>query len=299
MRTHSIIHARCHSTGAILFAFAAFTGLLANLAVAFSQDRGRAHGGTTASTSENPVGEAAQLPEGVALMCGAETNAFTADSSNPLTDSEKTAGWKLLFDGKTTDGWRTYKRNDVAPGWKVVDGTLTCADPKNAGDLVTTDNFDWFELSLEYNISVGGNSGVMFHVVDGPALTWQSGPEIQLLDNKAEGGQESQLAGWLYQLYKPDIDPKTGKPIDATKPAGQWNELRVLVTPEKCETYMNGVKYYQFVLGSQDFNDHVAKSKFASMAKFAKSDSGYIALQGDHGQVAFRNIKIRPIAAKQ
>lgn len=234
-----------------------------------------------------------------ASMCSAQTKVCAADGSNSLTDSEKTAGWKLLFDGKTTEGWRTYKRNEVAPGWKVVEGVLTCVDPRNAGDLVTNDKFDWFELSLEYKISAGGNSGVIFHAIDGPATTWQSGPEVQLLDNSVEGGQESQLAGWLYQLYKPDDDPKTGKPIDSTKPAGQWNELRILVTPEKCETYVNGVKYYQFVLGSQDFNDRVAKSKFASMPKFAKSDSGYIALQGDHGQVAFRNIKIRPITAKQ
>jgi hypothetical protein len=233
------------------------------------------------------------------LMSSAEMKASAENASNALTDSEKTTGWKLLFDGKTTDGWRTYKRNDVAPGWKVVDGTLACVDPKTAGDLVTTEKFDWFELALEYNISAGGNSGVIFHTIDGPATTWQSGPEVQLLDNNAEGGQESQLAGWLYQLYKPENDPKTGKPIDATKPAGQWNELRILVTPEKCETYINGVKYYQFVLGSQDFNDRVAKSKFAPMPKFAKADSGYIALQGDHGQVAFRNIKIRPIAVKQ
>jgi len=233
------------------------------------------------------------------LMYSAEMAASADDATNALTDSEKTAGWKLLFDGKTTDGWRTYKRNDVAPGWKVVDGMLACVDPKSAGDLVTTDKFDWFELSLEYNISAGGNSGVIFHAIDGPATTWQSGPEVQLLDNDVGGSQESQLAGWLYQLYKPDNDPKTGKPIDATKPAGQWNRLRILVAPEKCETYVNDVKYYQFVLGSQDFNDRVEKSKFASMSKFAKSDSGYIALQGDHGQVAFRNIKIRPIAAKQ
>jgi len=233
------------------------------------------------------------------LMCGAEIKAFPDDTSSALSDSEKSAGWKLLFDRKTTEGWRSYKRNDVAPGWKVVDGTLACVDPKNAGDLVTTEKFDWFELSLEYNISVGGNSGVIFHAIDGPATTWQSGPEVQLLDNSMEVGQESQLAGWLYQLYKPDTDPKTGKPIDATRPAGQWNELRILVTPQKCETSMNGVKYYEFVLGSPDFNNRVAKSKFASMPKFAKSDSGYIALQGDHGQVAFRNIKIRPIIAKQ
>jgi len=89
------------------------------------------------------------------LMSSAEMKASAENASNALTDSEKTTGWKLLFDGKTTDGWRTYKRNDVAPGWKVVDGTLACVDPKTAGDLVTTEKFDWFELALEYNISAG------------------------------------------------------------------------------------------------------------------------------------------------
>ena len=74
--------------------------------------------------------------------------------------------------------------------------------------------------------------------------------------------------------------------------------MRLLITPEKCEHEINGVKYFDYVLGSKDFNDRVAKSKFHSMPDFAKSPSGYIALQGDHGQVAFRNIKIRPIEAK-
>src|SRR5262245_36704404 len=96
--------------------------------------------------------------------------------ANTLSDAEKAAGWKLLFDGKSTDGWHTYGRNDVAPGWKVLDGALVCVNPRNAGDLTTNDKFDWFELSLDYNISAGGNSGVIFHSVDGPATTWQSGP---------------------------------------------------------------------------------------------------------------------------
>src|SRR5262245_43970824 len=152
--------------------------------------------------------EIASASLAAALMCSAETKACAADTSNAVTDSEKTAGWKLLFDGKTAEGWHTYKRNDVAPGWKVVEGALTCVDPRNAGDLVTNDKFDWFELSLEYKISAGGNSGVIFHSIDGPATTWQSGPEVQLLDNSVGGTQESQLAGWLYQLYKPDDDPK-------------------------------------------------------------------------------------------
>lgn len=80
-----------------------------------------------------------------------------------------------------------------------------------------------------------------------------------------------------------------------TKPVGQWNHVRLLVSPEKCEHEINGVKYFDYALDSDDFNARVAKSKFARMPGFAKSNSGYLALQGDHGQVSFRNIKIRPI----
>jgi hypothetical protein len=85
--------------------------------------------------------------------------------------------------------------------------------------------------------------------------------------------------------------------LDATKPAGQWNQVRLLITPEKCEHEINGVKYFEYVIGSEDFQQRVAASKFGSMPDFAKSGAGYIALQGDHGQVRFRNIKIRPIGA--
>ena len=79
---------------------------------------------------------------------------------------------------------------------------------------------------------------------------------------------------------------------------GGENQVRLILSPSKCEHYINGVKYFEYVLGSDDFNDRVAKSKFGKMKNFAKSNSGYLALQGDHGQVSFRNIKIRPIEGK-
>ncbi|HEY7116839.1 MAG TPA: DUF1080 domain-containing protein [Tepidisphaeraceae bacterium] len=217
-------------------------------------------------------------------------------TTNTLTDAEKQAGWKLLFDGKDLSGWHNFRKQGVQPGWQVKDGALACVDPKHAGDIVTADKYDWFELSLDYNISEGGNSGIMFHVTDDAGSAWGTGPEVQLQDN--QHAHDPELSGWVYQLYKPPVDPKTGKPIDATKPAGQWNHVRVLISPEKCETEMNGVKYYEFVLGSPEFNERVAKSKFGKMAHFAKAESGYIALQGDHGQVSFRNIKVRPIEKK-
>lgn len=221
-----------------------------------------------------------------------------AAEPNALTDAEKSAGWKLLFDGKSTDGWRTYKKQDVNPGWKVESGELVCADPSKAKDLLSKDQYGAFELSLEYKMSPNSNSGVIFLGTEEEPTVWMTGPEVQLFDNNQPtgAGHESQLAGWLYQLYQPVADPKTGKPTDATKPAGEWNELRLLVTPEKGEVKINGVKYYDFVIGSQDWNDRVAKSKFGPMQKFAKAKTGHIALQGDHGQVAFRNIKIRPIS---
>ena len=216
---------------------------------------------------------------------------------NQLSDDEVKAGWKLLFDGKSFAGWHSFKRDDVRPGWQIKDGTLACVDPHNAGDVVTADKFDWFELSIDYNISEGGNSGIMFHVTNDGSAIWATGPEVQLEDNVKAG--DPIRCGWLYNLYQPPDDPKTGKPLDATKPVGEWNNVRIVVAapPAKSEVDVNGVKYYDFVWNSDDFKARVAKSKFRGMSDFAKHDSGFIGLQGDHGAVAFRNIKIRPIPA--
>ena len=231
----------------------------------------------------------------LALFAGISLPVTAGDEAknNTLTDAEKAVGWKLLFDGKTLNGWHNFKRDTIRPGWQVKDGTLACVDPHNAGDIVTADKFDWFELQLDYNISEVGNSGIMYHVNDAGGAAWASGPEIQLEDNAKAA--DPQRCGWLYALYQPADDPKTGKPLDATKPAGEWNHLRILISREKCVHEVNGVKYVEYVLGGDDFNARVAKSKFGKMPLFAKSDTGSLALQGDHGQVSFRNLKIRPL----
>jgi Domain of Unknown Function (DUF1080)/Peptidase of plants and bacteria len=215
---------------------------------------------------------------------------------NVLTDAEKAAGWKLLFNGADLAGWHSFKRDGVRPGWQVKDGALVCVDPHDAGDIVTIGKFGAFELELDYNISEGGNSGIIFHVTDEGGAVWATGPEFQLEDNAKAA--DPQRCGWLYALYEPPIDPQTSKTLDATKPAGEWNHVRLVISPEKCEHFINGVKYFEYVLGSDDFNARVARSKFGKMSLFAKSDTGYLALQGDHGQVSFRNIKVHPIATK-
>ena len=234
---------------------------------------------------------------GLAVVGALGFTAARAAEINTLTDQEKAAGWRLLFNGKDFTGWHNFKMDEVRPGWVVKDGSLVCADPHNAGDIVTADQFDWFELELDYNISEAGNSGIMYHVTDaGPAI-WATGPEFQLEDNVKAA--DHIRCGWLYALYQPPTDPKTGKPLDATKPVGEWNHVRLVLTPEKCEHIINGVKYFEYVLGSEDFKSRVANSKFAKMPYFAQFDSGYIGLQGDHGQVSFRNIKIRPVTPKK
>jgi hypothetical protein len=221
--------------------------------------------------------------------------ASTPTASNLLTPAEKAAGWQLLFNGTDFEGWRNFKRAGTRPGWAVREGALVCANPQDAGDLVTTGIYDWFELELDYNISEGGNSGIIFHVSDDGGAVWASGPEFQLEDNAK--AKDPQRCGWLYALYEPPTDPGTGKPLDATKPAGEWNHVRLVISPEKCEHVINGVKYFEYVLGSDEFKARVAKSKFASMPLFAKVPRGRLALQGDHGEVSFRNIKLRPLPA--
>ncbi|HEX4145052.1 MAG TPA: DUF1080 domain-containing protein [Pirellulales bacterium] len=222
---------------------------------------------------------------GMGTLGAAPQPAGADEAPNTLSDAEAKAGWKLLFDGKTTSGWRNFKKPDISPGWKVEDGALVRAE-KGAGDIITDEQFGAFELVLDYKIAPEGNSGLMYHVSEEANRPPMVGPEVQIQDNKL--GHDPQLSGWLYQLY-PSKE-------DATKPAGEWNHLRILITPAKCEHWMNGVKYCEYVIGSDDWDARVAKSKFAKWPTFGKPTRGHICLQDHNSLVSFRNIKIRPIA---
>jgi Domain of Unknown Function (DUF1080) len=209
---------------------------------------------------------------------------------NQLSDTEKAAGWQLLFDGKdASQWWRGYNKDILPEGWKAEDGALTC---HKGGDIVTKEEFDSFELSLDWKIGEAGNSGVMFKVHEGNHKPGFSGPEAQILDNIK--GKDPQKAGWVHSLYAASVD--------TTKPVGEWNHLVIKCqkTPAgtyKCENWLNGTKYVEYEIGSPDWFERVAQSKFAKAPDFAQPGPGHIDLQ-DHGDdVAFRNIKIRPLPA--
>ncbi|HEX3871563.1 MAG TPA: galactose-1-epimerase, partial [Pirellulales bacterium] len=226
-------------------------------------------------------------PRGYAIWAAAIEPTLTQlmnATPNSLSEAEKASGWKLLFDGKSTKGWRNYQARDVNSLWVVKDGAMTLTE-KGAGDLITADQYDWFELEIEYNITPAGNSGIMYRVTEDGKKPYETGPEIQVQDNVE--GHDPQRAGWLYQMY--------AATMDATKPAGQWNHLRIVLSPDKCEHWMNGVKYVEYVIGSDDWKTRIAQSKFAKLPLFAQAAKGYICLQ-DHGNVvSYRSIKIRPI----
>ena len=224
---------------------------------------------------------------------------------NQLTASEERGGWELLFDGTSTAGWRNYQSNSISEGWIVRDGALSRVG-KGAGDLVTEKKYAAFEMTLEYRISQGGNSGVMFHVMETEDKPWKTGPEIQIQDNV--GGSDPEKSGWLYQFYKsPLVKPvrrnggkqpaatNSQERIDATRPAGEWNQLYIRIAPGDCLIMMNGLRYSGFSMGDEQWNKLLARSKFSAFPNFGNAGEGHICLQ-DHGnEVAFRNIKIREI----
>lgn len=203
---------------------------------------------------------------------------------NQLTDDEKNDGWELLFNGKDLSQWRNFKGEGVREQWIVEDGAFTLTK-KGGGDIMTKKQYGAFEIKFDYKISKGGNSGFMYHVTEEENTPWKTGPELQIQDNV--DGKDPQKAGWLYQLYA----AKT----DATNPAGEWNTVHVIITPDKCVHYMNGTKYVEYVKGSKDWDEKVAASKFSKFPKFGKPTKGHINFQ-DHGNVvSFRNVKIKDL----
>ena len=213
-----------------------------------------------------------------------------APRPNRLSAAESEAGWRLLFDGQNCDSWRGFKREGLPEqGWTARDGELVHTAGAGGGDIVTRETFGDFELSLEWKIAPGGNSGIMFRVTeDGPA-TWSTGPEMQVLDDAAHGDGSSTLtsAGALYAL----VSCREA----AVRPAGEWNATRIRVVAGQVDFWLNEKHVVSIDMAGEEFASLVAASKFSSMPGFAKASRGHIALQ-DHGdEVRFRNIKIRDL----
>ncbi len=260
--------------------------LAALLAVACQGDSGR-------SDSQGAPGPGA-----------ANTASPATPPPNTLTEAERTAGWRLLFDGETSAGWRGYNL-DAFPdtGWAVIDGALvvgaTATDPDVpiGGDIVTTEPFADFDLKFEFMLSEVANSGVLYRVIEEPgAAIWHNAPEYQVLDDpayiaasEAPGTMDmnTHLTGDNYDLHSAGEKTLHGP--------GQWNTARIRVANNHVEHWLNGTKTVEYVLGSPEWEQLVAASKFAPFPGYGRAPSGPIGLQ-DHGRnVFYRNIKILPL----
>lgn len=221
-------------------------------------------------------------------------------AANTLTEEEKSAGWQLLFDGTSLDGWKRYGHDTIGPLWSVQDGTIVCdgeglteGTANNGGSLMTTRQFGNFELSVDWKISPGGNSGILYHVVEKPEYKhdYETGPEYQVMDDKGWKGdslQPAQLAGSNYDMFE-------APPTKKLMPVGEWNTARLIYNNGHVEHWLNGEKVVEFEEGSPEYNERYQKSKWTQYPGWNKSKTGSISLQ-DHGApVYYRNVKIREL----
>jgi len=233
---------------------------------------------------------------------GFQGEAPASQAPNTLSDAEKADGWKLLFDGKTTNGWRNFKKETIGKSWIIKDDAIMLNAMPSAdgwkiadgGDIITDGEYENFEMTMEWKISACGNSGIFFNVTEDDQydFVWQTGPEMQVLDNAChpDAKYPTHRAGDLYDM----IECK----YVVVNPAGQWNQVRLIVNNGKAEHWLNGRKVVEYEMWTPEWDAMVKTSKFNGdyFKDFGKAKKGHIALQ-DHNdsRVWYRNIKIKEL----
>lgn len=228
---------------------------------------------------------------------------------NTLTEAESAAGWQLLWDGKTKDGWRSPKTQEFpTSGWTIKDGILSTVESSGheaagGGDIITRGRYSDFELSVDFRITPGANSGIKIFVQPGlDAIGKKDGTgsaiglECQILDDKLHpdaklGHNGDRTIGSLYDLMAAPADKKV-------MPVGEWNTARILSKGKHVEFWLNGVKTVEFERGSEDFRTRVAASKYQKIPNFGEWEDGHILLQEHGNAVSYRNVKIHNLAGK-
>ncbi|MEM7145728.1 MAG: DUF1080 domain-containing protein [Verrucomicrobiota bacterium] len=223
--------------------------------------------------------------------------AFAAPSfAQPAAGEE---GFVSLFDGKTLEGWKAYMEDPIENAWSVEDGTLVLkgGSPKGSyANLMTEGQYDDFDLRWEWKIEPGANSGLMFHVQEGPKQPYLTGPEYQILDNEGfRGGDGQAVTEKEYTASHYAVEPALE---DATKPVGEWNSSRILVEGNRVTYWLNDVKTAEYEMHSDQWKEQIAAAKFGKWKLYGTTGAGHIALQ-DHGHgAAFRNLRIKDISKK-
>ena len=207
-----------------------------------------------------------------------------------ISCSKTPSDWTILFDGQSVTGMRGYKMDSFPwDSWVIKEGALKTIPGSKGVDIISTDIYKDFELELEWKLQSGGNSGIFYFATEDGNFIWQSAPEMQVLDNTAHPDRMRKVtsAGALYDL----IAPKN----EVVKPLGQFNQVKIISKDNHIEHWLNGQKLLEYEYGSEEMKTLIGQSKFKDMPYFSKASSGRIGLQGDHGEVWYKNIRIRKL----
>ncbi|MBQ5874775.1 MAG: DUF1080 domain-containing protein [Alistipes sp.] len=234
-----------------------------------------------------------------ALVAGMATS---CQAPNTLSAAEEAEGWQLLFDGETLNGWRDFNGKELTNGWTVVDGCIQASGEGGdaSGYIVTDKQYANFELMWDWKLTKGGNSGMLYHVLEGPRfkVPYVTGPEYQLID--VEGWEEinnAKLEEWQkigvdYAMHLPDQSKMKINPV------GQWNTSKIVFDNGHVEHWLNGEKILEFEAWTEDWFAKKASGKWGDATEYGLAHEGVICLQ-DHGDPAsFRNIKIKELPKK-
>lgn len=232
------------------------------------------------------------------LLLGAMLISSCARNNNTLTEKEKAEGWELLFDGQSLDSWKMYNGGAVT-GWVVEDECLVALGQGGdiGGDIITKKQYDNFEISIDWKAGKGGNSGLMYHVLEGENLIapYLTGPEYQFIDEEGFDGtlEEWQKTGCDYAMHLPDLNKKK------LNPAGKWNNSKIIFDNGHVEHWLNGEKILEFEAWTPDWYKKRDSGKWEKMPEYGLSPVGHICLQ-DHGaKFWFKNIKIKSLPEKE
>ncbi len=202
-------------------------------------------------------------------------------------------GATVLFNGNGLDAFRSYKADTLPQGW-AVEGDVLHVLPTKGGDLMTKEQFEDFELSYEWKTSPGGNSGVIYKVLETKGPAWHTGYESQILDDAVHGDGKNPKtsSGSLYALIAPGAK-KTLKPV------GEWNTAKIIVKGTHGEHWLNGEKVVEYEQGSPELAALIAESKFSKIkdpeVPFGSVKKGHICFQAHGQEVWFRNITIKKL----
>ena len=225
-----------------------------------------------------------QKPSGDAAM------ATPSDSAAPAAAAASDSGaWRPLVDS-TLSQWRGYRAQAVPAGWRVENGVLM--KDGVIGDLLSREQYGDFELQMEWRLSAGGNAGLFYRASEQYDHPYWSGPEYQLLDDAGhpDGKNRKTAAGAAYGLYE--------APAGVVRPAGEWNQARLVVRGNHVEHYLNGQRTASYDFGSPEWTALVKASKFNDYPAYGRATRGHLAIQGDHeGVLAIRDLRLRELGA--